>query len=355
MATITGYPFITHLRTPATTYVRHLAHGDLKHEGVGASFWFRRLPAVLSEVPVDDREQPVLVKVRASDLQEVNVPGVVTYRIAQPATAAERVDFGIDVRSGVWLARPLEVVGATVHGAAADAITAALTGRPLAQILMSDPAQLAAQVIERLVADPRLADVGIAVVGVRFDVLRADPDVERALQLPSREQIQQEADKATFERRAVAVEREAAIGDNELTNQIELARRQEELIAQRGANSVREARDTADADRVAVAAESERTTALARAQAEATQTMGVAEAEARQAMGSAEAEAERARLAAHAGVPPEALMAMAMAELARNLPQIDQLVLTPDVVSSVLGRLAVGQAPTAGRATTEED
>ncbi|WP_430407125.1 hypothetical protein ACQBJO_15550 [Janibacter sp. G349] len=103
---------------------------------------------------------------------------------------------------------------------------------------------------------------------------------------------------------------------------------------------MREARDTADADRVAVAAEGERTTALARASAEATQAMGVAEAEARQAMGAADAEAERARLAAHAGVAPEVLMAMAMAELARNLPQIDQLVLTPDVVSSVLARLA---------------
>ena len=98
MATITSYPFVTHLRTPATSYVQHLAHGTLKHEGVGSSFWFRRLPAVLSEVPVDDREQAVLVKVRASDLQEVNVPGVVTYRIAQPATAAARVDFGIDAK-----------------------------------------------------------------------------------------------------------------------------------------------------------------------------------------------------------------------------------------------------------------
>lgn len=331
MATITGYPFVTHLRTPATSYVQHLAHGRLRHEGVGASFWFRRLPAVLSEVPVDDREQTVLVKVRASDLQEVNVPGVVTYRIAQPATAAGRVDFGVDARTGAWLGRPLEVVGATVHGAAADAVTAVLTGRPLAEILVSDPGELAEQVTARLVADPRLGDLGIAVVAVRFEVLRADPDVERALQLPSRELIQQEADRATFERRAVAVEREAAIGDNELTNQIELARCEEELISQRGANRVREAEDAAAADRVSAAAQGERTVELARAQARATEVVG-----------AAEAEAQRAQLAAHVGVPSEVLMAMALRELAQHLPDIDQLVLTPDVMSSVLGRLAAG-------------
>lgn len=46
-------------------------------------------------------------------------------------------------------------------------------------------------------------------------------------------------------------------------------------------------------------------------------------------------------------------MALALRELAGNLPDIDQLVLTPDVVSSVLGRLAVGQAPAATTAREE--
>lgn len=50
-------------------------------------------------------------------------------------------------------------------------------------------------------------------IGIRFALLRPEPEVERALQLPAREQVQQEADKATFERRALAVER-AAVGEN---------------------------------------------------------------------------------------------------------------------------------------------
>ena len=62
---------------------------------------------------------------------------------------------------------------------------------------------------------------------------------------PTREQVQQEADRATFERRAVAVERERAIGENELQTQIELARREEQLVAQRGANARREAEENA--------------------------------------------------------------------------------------------------------------
>ncbi len=333
MATVTRYPFVTHLRTPATTYVQHQVRGDIRHEGVGASFWFRPLPAVLSEVPVDDRELPVLVKVRTSDLQEVNVPAVVTFRVAAPQTAAARVDFSIDPRTGGWVGNPLEALVAGVHGASADAITATLTGRALAEVLVEDPAELAEQCARRLASDRRLAGLGVVVVGVRIDVLRADPDVERALQLPSREAIQQEADRATFERRALAVEREAAIGNNELTNQIDLARREEELIAQRGANGLHEAEDASAAERVRADSAAEQTVTRARA-----------DAEARELVGTAEAEAERARLAAAAEVPAQVLMAMAMRELAGNLPDVDQLVLTPDVVSSVLGRLALPEA-----------
>ncbi len=47
----------------------------------------------------------------------------------------------------------------------------------------------------------------------------------RGSQTPSRERVQQEADRATHERRALAVQRERAIAENELQNQIELRSR----------------------------------------------------------------------------------------------------------------------------------
>ncbi len=182
-----------------------------------------------------------------------------------------------------------------------------------------------------LADDTRLTDLGIEIVGVRFSLLRAEPDVERALQTPAREAIQQEADKATFERRAVAVEREAAIGQNELANQIDLAARAEQLIAQKGTNARREAQEKAAAGAIATAAEAARTTQLAQAQAEADQVVG-----------AAAAETERAKLAAYTGMPRDLLLALAAREAAASLPQIDQLVITPDLLSSLLGRLAGG-------------
>ena len=58
MATIKRYPFARHLRTAPTSHVLHLHAGRLRHDGAGLAFWFRPLSAVISEIPVDDRELP---------------------------------------------------------------------------------------------------------------------------------------------------------------------------------------------------------------------------------------------------------------------------------------------------------
>ena len=108
MADIHAYPFLRHLRGAPTSYIRHTQNGRVVHEGVAQSFWFRPLSAVLSEAPVDDRELPLIFHARTSDYQDVVVQATVTYRIAEPVRAAERIDFGIDPRSGQWRAAPLE-------------------------------------------------------------------------------------------------------------------------------------------------------------------------------------------------------------------------------------------------------
>src|SRR5947208_2367345 len=116
------------------------------------------------------------------------------------------------------------------------ALTAALS-----EVLVDGVAAVRERVAAGLDAEPRLPATGIEVVAVRVMALRPEPEVERALRTPAREQIQQEADRATYERRAVAVERERAIAENELASRIELARREEQLVEQRGTNARREA------------------------------------------------------------------------------------------------------------------
>ncbi|WP_432992899.1 SPFH domain-containing protein [Dactylosporangium sp. CA-233914] len=339
MADVTRRLFLRHLRGAPTSWVRHLAKGKVKHEGIGQSFWYRPLTAVLSEVPVDDRELPLLFHARTSDFADVTVQATVTYRISAPATAAERLDFSVDPRGGQWRAQPLDQVATLLAELAQQPALDLLARLPLTEALTAGIAPVREAVSAALGSDPRLTDTGVSVVSARVVAIRPEPDLERALQTPTREAVQQEADRATYARRARAVEQERAIAENELQNKIELARREQQLVEQHGANTQRQAELDAAAALVAAQAEAERSRVAAVVEAEADRLRAEARATAVRAIGLAEGEAEAAKLAAYRDLPPAVLQALALRELAGQLPQIGQLTVTPDVVTGLLNRL----------------
>jgi regulator of protease activity HflC (stomatin/prohibitin superfamily) len=334
MADITRYPFVRHLRGTPTTHVRHLRRGSVAHQGVGVSFFFRPLAAVLSEVPVDDRELPLLFHARTEDFQDLAIQATVTYRVSDPVLTGTRLDFAIDPTTGRWRGSPLEQLGGVLTETAQQHALDLVARAPLASVLRNGVAAVRNAVMTGTAADQRLADIGITVVEVRVVALRPEPEMERALQTPTRERVQQDADKATFERRAVAVERERAIGENELTTQIELARREEQLVGQRGANARRTAEEKAAASEIETTSQASRNRQLAEAKADATRLVG-----------AAEGAAETARVDAYRGLDPATLLGLALRELAGNLPAVDTLVLSPDMLTPLLTRLATGNQP----------
>lgn len=329
MATITGVGFVKHLRATQAAQVIQLRNGRVRRSGRGLAFWFQPLTAVISEVPTDDRELPLVAHARTADLQEVSAQVTVSYRFADPELAASRLDFGIDPNAGVWNSTPLEQVDQLLTDLAAGHVMDALAGAPLVEAVAAATASLSQRVAAALAADARVAAVGLEVLGASVRSVRADADLERALQTPTREATQAEADRSTFERRALAVERERAIAENELANRIELAVREEQLVTQEGANNRTRAEEAAAAALIKVRAEAERAELRAQGLAAATRLQG-----------EAEAAAEQARLAAFAEAPVEVLRVLALKELAENLPVIGQLTITPDLLTGALGALA---------------
>lgn len=328
MATITRYPFWRHLRAAPTAYVVQRRGGTVRRSGVGLAFWFRPLSAVLSEVPVDDRELPTVAHARTADLQEVTAQVTVSYRFADPELAARRLDLGIDPVTGRWTGAPLEQVAHLLGELAAGHVTDALSRLTLPQAVAVATGELGAQVGAALRADDRVTATGLDVLGARVRSVRADADLERALQTPAREAAQADADRSTYERRALAVERERAIAENELATRIELATREQQLVAQEGANARARAQEAAAAALVEAHASAERQGVLATASAEAVRVQG-----------EADGAAERARLAAFAEIGPDVLRTLALRDLATHLPQVGQLTVTPDVLTGALATL----------------
>jgi regulator of protease activity HflC (stomatin/prohibitin superfamily) len=331
MAHITRRPFVSHYRGTGTAHVVHLRRGDVAHQGVGQAFWFRPLGTVLAEVPVDDRELPLVFRGRTADFQEAAVQGSVTYRFADPLKASRRLDFGLDPATGAAQGTPLDQVAGLLTELAQQHALSLLASLPLEQALAEGPAAVRARIAEGLSGDPRLAEVGLEIVDTRIVAVLPEAEVERALRAPARELIQQQADRAGFERRAEAVNRERAIAENELQNRIELATREEQLVAQQGANERRKVQEAAEAAKIKALAEAERVRIAAAAKAQQTRELG-----------EAEAAAKAATMGVYEGQDPRILLAVAAQALAASMPTIGTLNLTPDLISSALGTLLSG-------------
>lgn len=334
MADITRVLFLHHLRSGPTSWVRHG-----KREGVGQAFWFRPRSAVLSEVPLDDRELSLVCHARTADHAELSVPVGITHRMSEPGLAARRLDFGIDPRTGRWRGTPLDTLATLLGELAQQPVLALLAGSTLESALAAGPDPVQRAITGRLDGNERLAELGVAVVGVRVLAVRAAPELERSLQTPTREAAQARADRATYQRRADAVERERAIAENELQSSIELARREEQLVDQRGANARRQAELDAAAALVAAEAEVRRGELAAGAEAARDRALSAARADGVRALGLAEAAAEAARMEVLRDLPTGVLGALALRELAGRLPEIGQLTVTPDVLTGLVTQL----------------
>jgi len=257
------------------------------------------------------------------------VQATVTYRFSDPVVAAGRIDFSIDPYSGRWYGKPLEQVGTRITELAQQYAVEYISTVKLTDVLGKGIPTVREVTAKGLIGDARLAETSVVVIGVRIVSIRPQADVEKALETPVREKVQQEADAATYERRAVAVERERAIAENELQSKIELATREQQLVQQEGANAQRRATEEAATQLIASKAGIERERIETEVRASTTRILG-----------AANAEAETARLGAYDGVEPAVLTALALHKVAENLPRIGTVNLTPDVLTQALTQLS---------------
>ncbi len=328
MNEIRSWGIRSHVRTEPSTFVQHYDSGRLVRSGRGLAFWIRPMTASIVQVPMDDRELDLVFHARSADFQDVTTQAVVTYRIADPSLLAERIDCTIDLDTGLYLRTPLEQLSGLISQLAQQRVWEHVVATPLRQLLVDGVDDVRRRVHDGLVAEDALATLGIEIVAVRVAALRPTSEVEQALQTPTRELLQQDADEATFRRRALAVEKERAIEENELQNRIELARREEELVHQQARN-----------ERLRVTEEAEDTRIEARAKADRITLVD-----------GARFEREQERMRLYAELDPRVLMALAAREAASTLRSIDHLTIAPDMLGPALAALASGGRPRAAGA-----
>jgi regulator of protease activity HflC (stomatin/prohibitin superfamily) len=325
MADISGVGIVRHLRSDAASHVLQYEGGRIRRSGRGLSFWFVPMTTSVAEVPVDDRDQSFLFHARSADFQDVTVQGVLTYRVVDPARLAERVDFSIDLRTGDHLKQPLERLSHTLAQLAERETWGYVARTPVREVLAEGQARIRERIAAALTGHEALEAIGLSIVSVSVLSVKPKAELEKALESPTRERIQQDADEAVFTRRAQAVDKERAIQENELANRIELAKREEELIGQQGANARQQATESAEAGRIATEAEAQRT-----------RVRGEAEGDSLRAVEGARVALEKARMEVYREVPPSVLLGLAAQILAGKLDRIDHLNITPETLGPML-------------------
>ena len=332
MAEIRTYPLLPPrwFRAEASSHVRMFRNGELARDGRGLAFWFAPDKVSIAEIPMSDREMTFLVKTQTADYQDIAVQGTVLWAVRDPGMLSDRVDFSVDLELGLHAAEPEDHINKVIQGLVRGIAEAYIKGFGVRALLEAGLSGFQARLDAGLVEDPTMAGLGIEIVSVRLNALTPSSELARALQAPTFESLQQQADEATFARRALAVDKERAIAENELANQIELASRRSDLIDREGSNARAEATSVAKAQEIRARGEAETTVIFA--EAEATR---IREVEA------AEAEAERVRMEAVNALGADKLFALAARELAGKLEKIDGVTVTPDMISGLLGQLGL--------------
>ncbi|MBC7831452.1 MAG: SPFH domain-containing protein [Hyphomicrobium sp.] len=320
MASIKNLGFLAQLRSEASNHVIRYRNGKIRQSGRGLVFWFRPEAASIAELPMDDREMALFVKGRSQDFQTVAIQGTLTWHVVDPELLAARVDFSLGLLTGSYKSEPIQRIETRLAGLVNHAALQYLARAPVRALLDAGPEPLRSQLEAILAADPALGEIGIGVTAIRLTNLAPSSELERALQTPTFEALQQKADQATFERRALAVEKERAIAENELANKTELARREMLLITQESENARSRATGHAEAQQVEAAAEADRIRTVE----------------------SAKAEAETARMTIYRDLPPSVMLGLAARELAGKLDKIEHLNVTPDLLATVLGEFRRG-------------
>jgi hypothetical protein len=311
-----------YLKAPSTTYVVHSRGGQVQRQGPGLSFWYFAPTSVIVQLPVSSIDVPYAFTEVSSDFQDVTVQGNLTYRIVEPLKLAGLLDYSVDVR-GRYLSDDPSKLSERLVQAAQTGARRFIQTQPLRDVLIGSAALVEA-VTAALRASPTVAQLGVEVLEVAVAMIKADPEMSKALQAEAREQLLKEADEAIYARRNTSVELERTIRENELQTEIAVAQKQRE---------VRETQMQAE-----VAVEQQRS-ALVETRVENERKEAEARGQALRAVLDPVRDVDwRTLLAMQGRADAGTLISAAFDQLAGNAEKIGQLNITPDLLNALVRR-----------------
>jgi regulator of protease activity HflC (stomatin/prohibitin superfamily) len=232
-------PLIGYYKSNPTDYVLLYQQGQVRRAGPGLAFFYWAPTSSIVSIPVSTVDVPFILNETTGNFQAVTVQGQVTYRVANPRQLAGLLNFAVDPRAHAYLSTDPDKLPQRIVNALQTHLHAELLRRALEDALR-EAADIAASVMTQLRAETVLAAMGVECLTLVINSIKPTPEMAKALEAEYREGLQQRADHAIYTRRAVAVEQERRIKENELNTQVTLEQKRQELVDLQGQNSNRQ-------------------------------------------------------------------------------------------------------------------
>ena len=273
------------------TYTICFKDGKVRKHGAGINFWYSPLTTTISAIPVASQESHFVFTETTADFQEVAIQGSLTYRLDAPLDVASRLDYTVDPAKKRYKSEdPSKLVQRVIN--VVQGHTRALISQLSLEKALTSVGSVAKEVLAHVSAAQDLSSLGVVIEGLHFVSIKATPEMQKALEADFRESLSKRADQAIYDRRKAAVEEERKIWESEMNTDVELENRKKALVDTQARNELK--------------------------------------------LAEAQAKAEELKLSPYGELPPQALVGLALKEWAANSGSIDNLTITPDLLSKVV-------------------
>jgi regulator of protease activity HflC (stomatin/prohibitin superfamily) len=321
------------------TYAIHYAHGHVKKEGRGLSFFYYSPTSSITAIPLGSKDFQFIFNETTTDFQTITIQGQITYAIENPKQLSEMLDFTLNSKQKLNDAN-FEKLNQRLNNEAQTAASAFIQGIGLKETLKG--AKDISNTIENgLKQSDAVNLLGVKILSVDVLSIRPTPEMAKALETEMRESLQREADYAIYERRNFAVEQERKIKESELNTEIAVQEKKKQINEKQAEIKVKEAENARKLREMTMAADlsvEEQKTKLIEMQVENERKMADAKGYTLEKTLTPYKQLDWRVLMAISSKSISAIdnIGFAFRELAENSEKIGTLNITPDLLETVI-------------------
>jgi regulator of protease activity HflC (stomatin/prohibitin superfamily) len=230
---------INYIKFDSMTYAIHYAHGHVKKEGRGLSFFYYSPTSSITAIPLGSKDFQFIFNETTKDFQTITIQGQIIYAIEDPKQLSEMLDFTLDSKHNTD-DNNFEKLNQRLNNEAQTAASAFIQSIGLKEALRSAK-DICSTIHSGLKHSDAVKLLGVGILSVDVLSIRPTPEMAKALETEMRENLQREADYAIYERRNFAVEQERKIKESELSTEIAVQEKKKQIHEKQAEIKVKEA------------------------------------------------------------------------------------------------------------------